>query len=378
MANGDFDPTSTEHNSWEYARGYARIVGRIPTSFSSSARALVASHRVDPLVLGSMAKASVLRLLGSPTLLATFYFYSKGFPADRRIEDADLSKEELLRRFGGPLHLAATLMLAYLHKRCKRLCPEEDFAVISQELHRIVEVGTNLGFAIDGMGPGFGSLAEGLHTLAQSLFLAHDQKSFLKYRNILRKEGKSFDLRVQREIWGCNQIEIASCLLQNFNCGIEISTAYHDGLLSKGLPDESANRDIYFFYLASQWTRSLCEKKEPPEFVHKGQYYPRDEALKLITERIQALRDSATQPAFLERSKDDINSTDTPGIAHLGTGKQAQSAPATEAQEEAPVAKKLPQEILEYYSAEECEQLKYFSEEEIEEIRQEILEERGK
>jgi hypothetical protein len=160
---------------------------------------------------------------------------------------------------------------------------------------------------------------------------------------------------------------VASCILQNFSCGIDLTRDLAEGVLANDMPDETKN-DQYLFYLSSQWIGSLLSTREPPSFVHQGKYYPKETTLVSINSLIESFDKGEWDEDYFEKSKDNINRQETPELF------DAEQEPVAEPEPEAPVAKELPPEIVAFYSAEECEQLMFFSEEDIEEIRQEVIE----
>ena len=357
-------------NSWEIAMRYSGLVGAIPSSFTTTVRTLLAAHREDPKHLSKSATHVISRLLQSPTLTAAFYYYSMTFPGVRRMEEGHVSKSDLLRRFSGPLHLADTLVMTYLYKRVKRICPEDSFRLIARETHIACELGTRIGFSMPQLGPGCGAIAESVHTLARALYSIHDKKGYINYLTHLKKTGQSHDFEFQEQQWGCNQVQVASSLLRLFGYGIDLSTSFAEGAERMTPPDADDQIDSYLFHISSRWIRAIRATGEPPNLVHSGRYYPKDEDLEQLRTLVSELEGCDPSSYFFEKSKDDINPELTPQLF------KEQSKPETEIIEDEEielVAKELPPEILEHYTPEECEQLKYFSEAEIMEILQEVL-----
>ena len=108
--------------------------------------------------------------------------------------------------------ITAVLALTYLYRLLKKKCDPEEWIRLMPKISAHLEGGHLLGGYIPSVGCGTGMLLGGLRILAQAIFLSVDLKGFKEFRRKCESKKKLFDCAGEEERWGCNHLQVASCL----------------------------------------------------------------------------------------------------------------------------------------------------------------------
>ena len=320
--------SDSEQESWQNARGYAGLMGAIPSSFTTTIRYLVTDHQKQAPLSGP-SRHNALRLLKSGSVQAPFYYATLSFFADRYTSPKDLTPEKILEIYR-PIDIAAFLGLIYLYRKAKRMVPEDQWSYIAQACGGQTDAGVHVGFAMQPIGLAVGALCGGLPGVALAMFMKHDAKGFKEYRRHLKATGVFYDHEVERSRWGCTSAQIASAWVQLIGLGINESEAFVRGLECVTPNGEGLNDDQYRWFITRRWLEAIMTTGDIPNITHKGKYYPMKEALERLRENTRGLLENGAKSPWLEKGKEDLTQAaptaqiDDATDAELGLGDEEQ------------------------------------------------------
>ncbi|RIL10439.1 MAG: hypothetical protein DCC75_04345 [Proteobacteria bacterium] len=303
--------------SWEEAKEISSLAANIPNSFSTTIRFLRndAETRKAEQGLSPASKFALGRLVRSPSFLSPLYFAALTFKPDKLTEMKGVTANHLIGIFGAD-ELAAIVSLVYLYRRIRKGCDQEQWNFVDSSIIAQVDLGGFIGQSMERIGLSYGILASGMEHLATLMYLGVDKNGFIKYRRSLKKKGVSFDQVEEQQMWGCTHSQIASILTQPLGLGKVVGNALTQGLapMDKGAID-SLSSEAYGVYIIAVWREALLKTGKPPDIAHKGQFYPRPDALNQLLERAQEIRSSGSKYSWLSKGKEDISPEKTPQLA---------------------------------------------------------------
>lgn len=308
--------------SWQQAKQICAMIGLAPTSFSHAIRSL----RKDAQSGGKLSPVSryyVAMLLRSRSVRVCLYHAALTFyPAI--LEEFPVIHPETFPEIFDAEELSALLGMVLLYKRVRKGCDTEKFEAFSGMIHALTDLGGFVGLAIPKVGVATGTFVGGIRHIAMAMFLGIDQDNFIKYRRKLKLEGRSYDLRREVELWGCNHIQIATLMLQLLGIGLAEAASLLKGLEIEGLPERIVGEPNEIGpQVALLWLESLYGTGEPPKITHLGGYYPMATELKTLITRTEELRDSGSKLRWLSKTKADM----TPELEKILKDTKAPPAP---------------------------------------------------
>jgi hypothetical protein len=297
--------------SWESARGYAGVMGEIPSSFTVVVRALMNDHASGAKEPSAASRYGILRLLKSPSVFAPLYFAANLLSEHSGGQSqASISESDLIKRFT-PHELAALIGIVYYFRRAQSLCPPEEFKYLADCLSENATVGLLLGQAIPGIGMGNALTEATLPLFGLSSVIKHDPEGFKEYRRWIKRTGSSWNEDYEMTHWGCTRVQIGSIIVQLLGFGIQRANALLTGLNpSSGLAEEeSISQDIR---MAELWRTAVCNTGRAPEIALSAKYYPNDTALKKVLAKLSEIRLDATTSGWLLKTKEDLPAGSSP------------------------------------------------------------------
>lgn len=289
--------------SWEYARGYAGIMGTIPASFSTIIRGLMTDHESGMTKVEGANRYQVIRLVKSPSLFSTLYFACKALTPQIIRRNGYTSEAEIVDSFS-PFELAYLIGFSLLLRRAQGLCEDQEFSYIDDDITRNMNIGFLMGRAIPTIGAGCGMIEGTAPTLALCTFLRHDVKGFKEYRRAALKPGSSWDPSAEIKRWGCNSLQIASVIVQTLGFGVNHAQALIASREPSSLPDESRLTKDY--RMAGVWRESIIKTLAPPTSKIEGRYYPSNDALNSALNKYKELVHDRQLAGWLKACKEDL------------------------------------------------------------------------
>ena len=210
--------------SWRIAEGYVRALGGLSSLFTAAIRAvrnapMILKTSDDARIHSFSIEALAFPIKVSPTLKAALYFMALEMEEEKLGELHPLSQEKLLSLFS-PDQLIAGIGLTYLYRIIKRRCDADEWERLLPKMCVHLNIGYLVGQKIKGVGAGHGMLMAGARYLALALFLYADTKGFKDLRRKCDSRNKLFDVDEEQRKWGCNHMQIASCLVSQLGYGI--------------------------------------------------------------------------------------------------------------------------------------------------------------
>lgn len=315
--NSNSDRSSPE--SWKIADNYARLIGDIPSSFSTTVRTLRQNHQ-DNIAkntkgLSSSGRFMISRLVKSWGMKIPLYYMGMTLHSEALDAKPVLTDKDLLSVFSCD-ELSSVIGVVYLYKRAQKVLDGvEDWKFLAEELQKQMEIGAHVGLAITKVGAGDGLMLGAIRYIALSMILKHDPKGFKIYRRQLKAQGKAFDLDYEMTTWRCTHLQIASRLLQYLGYGIAAATGLSMGLdpvLSKGLELDEAS---YRWQVAGLWIESMRKTGKVPDITHKGAFYPLKNNLDRLLANSKKVNESVSAFNWIEKAKEDL---DEKAKRHLG------------------------------------------------------------
>lgn len=319
-------PSATE--SWELARNYSGLLGSVPSPFATTIRMLLLDEKRSAGIMSPVSRFLIVRLLKGPSIKAAVYFSALTFH-EERITTLPYVPAEALVALYRPLDLAVVTGMVYLYRRVRKICDKDEFVHINNALERSIEVGGHLGIAIPTIGFAHGLVSGGIQQLALGTFLHHDKKGYVEYRRHLKSKGFTYDESFELARWGCTSAQVGAVLLQALGFGVGLANAFGGQKASEDAPDE---KEAYIFKIAGLWCETLIKTGAPPNIVHKGEFYPAQESLKKLLDKVTVVRNQGSRHSWLSKGKKDVSRTATPQLyppaGSEGEAKTAADMPA--------------------------------------------------
>lgn len=333
--------------SWDRANKYAKLIGEIPSSFSTTIRTI--RNNNAPSAGTQFDKASkfmALRLIKSPTLKAPVYFAACTIYPEKLTPGTVLRDTQLLELFH-PHELASILGMVYVYRRAKRVCSGALWENLVKELNSQADIGIRLGRCIPKIGPSVGVVLGTIRNLSLALFLSRDEKGFRAYRREVNAKEKFFDLGLEMKTWGCDDVQLSSKILQALGFGLPFAAGFSFGLTASSQAELESDPEYYRWHCASLWIEALRHTGQAPQITHKGQYYPLKADLDRLCEEAQAINVNGSKFTWLEKEKDAL----PPAMA--GKRGAAADGKAATGEETEVIESDLPKEVIEELSGDE-------------------------
>jgi len=309
----------TTVDRWGNARAYAALLGEIPSSFTSATRTLAADPSENCSQLAPGAAFLTRRLIKTSTISTALAFAGATFHPERYPNPAAVRPDSTLVDYR-PLDLAALIGLVYIYRRAKALCPGEEWSYIDSQISRYLDTAMHVGFALKNAGGATGIFLGGYIPLAQAMFLKHDLGGYREYRRHLKANSLWYDPNMEVARWGCSSAQLAAFFIQNFGLGVKLAQDFVTGVGSP-LPDGIGLEDsAYRFYIVERWTKSLLHSGEIPDMTHQGRYYPLKDDLERLRSFATATRQTGSRYRWLEKSRDDLESSGLPAGSSATSG----------------------------------------------------------
>jgi hypothetical protein len=297
--------TQLSEESWESARGYAGVMGEIPSSFAVVVRALMNDQATGANQPSQASRYGVLRLLRSPSVFAPLYFAAALVnDSSGAAPQSSTTESELIKSFT-PHELAVLIGTVYYFRRAQSLCPPEEFKYLADCISENATVGLMLGQAIPGLGIGNALTEATMPLFGLSSIIKHDPEGFKEYRRWLKRTGSSWNEDYEMTQWGCTRVQIGSIIVQLLGFGIQRANALLIGLTAATgiLEEEAISKDIR---MAELWRTAIFNTGKPPELALPAKYYPKEVTLKRVLAKLSEIRLDATISGWLLKTKEDL------------------------------------------------------------------------
>lgn len=297
---------------WENARGYANLLGQLPSSFSSTMRTLKGDADKG-LPAGKSALFLANRLASSPSMKVSLYFALKTYQPELLEGKSVITSKDLVKLFK-PEDLLAFMGVSYLYRKAKKLAQEEEWALYTKGIHARADLGIFLGYSIDKVGAAKGFFTACMDTIALTAFHLHDKKGFTDYRRSLKSKNVVIDAAYELQRWGCTRYHVASILIQSLCLGVPFANSYAVGLLAEDSAENSLSPDAYAFKVTKVWIDSLEKTGKTPDRAMRTDFYPETAAFKRLTDQVARVRSEGSLYSWLEKSKDNLSPEATPHL----------------------------------------------------------------
>lgn len=304
-------------DSLQLAKEGAHSIGGFPHLFTSAIRAVVNQRgfaAADRLAAGErLPSAAEFLVKRSPTIRALLYFLAEeSRPADlAKIEK--LSLESLMTLFT-PGELVAVIGLSLLKSRLKKKCDKDEWRHWTEQMSLHMRISAAVGDTFRRVGYGGGLLAGGMRYLGCAVFLMHDAKGFQELRRKWKTANKLFDLDAEKAKWGCNHLEICSCLVQTLGYGLGVGMGFG---MSKLQRDPSVSEDEFrtleedtiSWQATITWAESLHATGKAPKGLSKDDafYLPEDVTAEMAAQ-VQTLIDAHSGRGWIQREISSLTS----------------------------------------------------------------------
>ncbi|NLF24321.1 MAG: hypothetical protein GX589_01510, partial [Deltaproteobacteria bacterium] len=255
---------------WEISRKYSGLYGSIPSSFGSLIRGLHIDQAKNQ-ELSFASKWQMNRLLRSDSMKAAYYFALRTYRKDMFAGTKPLTIANLAVALK-PQDLAALLAVLYLFRRARHMLDPNEWKFTAPLIHTRADLGGQIGVMMENVGLGFGLLAGVMRYLGMLAFIVHDKSGFGEYRRKLKISNKAYDLRAERERWGCSHVQICSNLMVSIGLCSDTVESVRRGFEMKELNVNSARTKSYAVRVTELWIDSLILNLSPPKAPSSGFY----------------------------------------------------------------------------------------------------------
>lgn len=299
--------------SWDVAKSFVTYLGPYPSSFTSVVRLLSIDHSQNPVGLSEIGEFLVRRLLKSPSLQSCYFHALKTYrPEILDLPPGSITPGFFAENLSSEEH-AVLLTVIFLYKSSRRLCSSDILQRIIPRLYRHADLGFLVGDAMPAIGAGSGMLLGSMRVFSLVPFIINNPTRFVEYWLHLHKQSARYvDPQYEYESWGCNSLQIAALLAQQFGLGVKRTTDLMYAISTVGVVPESSAGVMALRY-ADIWINSLLRTSGVPDIPLPPMFYPNREDLeKLLVRSVNAINSSP--PHWLDRTKDDISPEKTPQI----------------------------------------------------------------
>ena len=303
--------------SLEVARAYVGLLGEVPSSFSSTLRALIADEEKHGGKLSPSGRYLCLRLLKSRGVLATVYYAALTFRQERLSSLGEVSPDNLTQCFS-PIELAGLIGLLYLNRRMRSFSSKEVWDELYPGIRSALELGGHVGIALPRLGFTMGMYVGAFRDMTLCLFQKQDAKAFKEYRRQLRNANLAYDLHTEQSVWGCTRADLGAVLLQMLGFGVPVANAYAKGMCGSDPLGHDLAPEEYRYKIGLIWINALLATGAIPDMAHKGEYYPTEAAAALLLQEVGIVRQQGTKYGFLDKTKEDVSPSKTPQLFQSG------------------------------------------------------------
>ena len=307
--------------SGDRAREYAQVLGLMPQTFVLAVRNLMIDMREGLLQPSPRSTFQIRRLLKAPTVLSSIYFATQTFMPKSLSKERPVTPLAMSHLYD-PVSLGSLLALAYLFRRCRRICDAEEWKFISEPLQRNLEMGGLIGGREKEIGMGYGILTGSMLFVAFSTLLAKDKKGFTEYRRYLKKHARDIDPKYERAQWGCTSAQIAGNVLLSMGFGVNLAAGLAAAFLIDLKSAPPKDGFVRRFFAARSCISSVYNSGKLPPFIRgtKSDYHD-------LMDQLAELVDEGSTLKWLERAKDEIGDGKSPELVIV----EGESAPPTKA-----------------------------------------------
>lgn len=302
-------------SSWQVAIYMTNKLGNVSSLFRTTIAAIQkdapsAEYRAEPAELSATAMASLKFLIGtSPTLQVVFYQAAKNLYPERLLDLRPMNTGGLINIFSTS-EISALLALTYFYRSFQKRCEEKEWERLTERLFEQIGIGYFIGQAIKEVGGGVGMFLGGIRYLSQVPFLMADLPKFQKFRREVARRSELFWLERERELWGCNHLQIAALLAQKLG----FVMPYSPLSLSLGMDAHDIRLDAFPQAMQQMLIRnrgviryieSYHETNRPPSDGNHLFFLPTSE-LAMLQERISQVKNDASAFTWLQAVKTNL------------------------------------------------------------------------
>ena len=296
---------------WEEGRHIASLLTLTPNAFTTCIRFLRKDARENKGAPSAVTKYCLGVLLRNATVKSAIYHAALTYKPEMLAMYSVLDKQAFFEIFSASEY-ASLLGMLLLYRRVQKGCPPESFKPMADVLNSFTDIGGHLGIAIPEIGFANGVIIGAIRHLAAAMFLGIDEKNFKKMRRSLKIEDRLFDPDTEIKLWKSSYIHIASNMIQLLGLGVDLASSLAQGLFPTIKEETEMSKEVFRVRITVEWLESLYKTGAPPNIVHKGEYYPRAQALKVLTERVDEVRAGGSKYSWLSKTKADISPDTTP------------------------------------------------------------------
>lgn len=325
--------------TWQAAQEFADFLGQTHPLFQSAVRTLMSMkpESVDRFTLHETYPLNTLSKSG--------IFQSVIYHAGMSIHEIELAMIEkltmksLLAVFP-PDELACLIAALYLYRQCRKTVDAEVWETMHREIQLQMEAGYHVGSFIPSIGTPKGLLVGAIRYTALSLFSMESMRTYRLFKRRLDENEVLFDIEREKELWGCNHLQVAALILQQSGFGLTAARGLCPELVSDENGNEALSEESKAWYATRRWIEAvLVEEKAPAEYSGGSFSVPSDKFSEL-GKKIEAIFENGSSFNWIDQGAADLPAEVAQQLA-AGPQSKAGKAPA-----EPPAEQIDPEEIL--------------------------------
>ncbi|MCB0309672.1 MAG: hypothetical protein KDD42_00470 [Bdellovibrionales bacterium] len=293
-----------EDPSWKRAQKIAESIGPIHTLFRDVVPAL--------LKLGSEPKNTkatdifaLLRLFQGPSVKSIIYHAARELYPENFQNGEEVNGQALLNSFS-PEEICAIISASYLYQQVQNKVDPKLWDKLASEIRVQLEIGARVGRAQPEIGCGRGMLVGAVRYLALALLSQIDGRSFRQYLRELNDRDVICDLALERNLWGCDHLQVASILLQGFRFGRAVANGIVLGLDPEASCEE-LDSDALRWRAAGLWIESLMQDTEFPRDESTAIFEMEDAVLEDLQARAEEIAAGGGEFTWITKRKEDLD-----------------------------------------------------------------------
>ena len=344
--------------SWEKALAMSNKVGAIPGLFGSTIRTLLADQAKGG-TLSAGGRHGLKTLFKGPSMKSAVYHAALTYRPERLEQDSFQKASNLVKVFN-PEELATIIAILFAYKKVHKICQKYDLPWKERydEMCRDIDLGALIGEALPNLGLSWGMLIPCINHMSFAMMMDADQKASREYKLHLKNENLDSDPNMEFELWGCTHGQVCSSMVQKLCVGTEISEAMLQGFQIGYREQQLKDMNELKIQVCKIWIDELVSTKAIPDMPHRGEFYPKTDALEKLLSLATPIASGGSPHEWLSKTAEDINPNDHAMLFVKGeltkTGEGIDILAADDISEEQ--LEELEQESAEEETAEESEE----------------------
>lgn len=323
--------------TWRAAQDFAEFLGQSHPLFKTAIRSLMGMKPE------SLDRFTLHETYPLNTLTKSKTFQSVLYHAGLTLHEVEfamvekMSMKNMLAVFP-PDELACIIAMLCVYRQCRKTLEPEVWSDMSKEIQLQMEAGYHVGSYVPAIGTARGLLVGAIRYVSLSLFSMESIRTYRLFKRRLEENEMLFDLEREKDLWGCNHLQVAALILQQIGFGLTAARGLCPELVSDEGGSSVLTPESQVWYAARRWIEAVLEDEAAPKEYTSGEYFLEQDKFAELEKRIDGIFEKGTSFDWIDKSPADLPEDVS---KQLSAGPQAKNA-----KPESPAEQVDPEEIL--------------------------------